>query len=117
MSISEDELRLREMTYRDGELRAEVEGGPAEALAGAFCEMLEKHNAENYIEVRFGSKFGPLMVTVQKLNGKTPHQLRAEAEARLSKAIELLEQAQEWVQSDSNLGDDIDAFLNEAGHE
>lgn len=37
--------------------------------------------AENYLEMHFYSEAtGPLVTTVQRLKGKTPHQLRAEAE-------------------------------------
>ena len=35
----------------------------------------------NYIEMRFHNEAtGPLLLTLQRVNGKTPHQLRTEAE-------------------------------------
>jgi hypothetical protein len=37
----------------------------------------------NYIELQFGSPRGPIVVTVMRPDGKTPHQLRQDAEQRV----------------------------------
>lgn len=48
-----------------------------DALAGQFSES----GAENYLEMHFHSDVtGPLVATLQRVNGKTPHQLREAAE-------------------------------------
>ena len=64
----------------NGTLNIGVEGPGPQLLAGMFLGMFEKHpDAKNYIEVTFGSHMGPILVTVMKPGGKTPHQLRQEA--------------------------------------
>ena len=58
--------------------------GPA-LLAGMFLGLFEKHpEAKNYIECRFSSPQGPIVVTAMRPGGKTPDQLRREAERKLS---------------------------------
>lgn len=55
------------------------------AFANAFGESLRSCDAENYIETRFVDKSEDppleILVTIQRVAGKTPHQLRREAEA------------------------------------
>lgn len=62
-----------------------------QALAAAFGEALEEHCAPNYLETRClwhpeGKDPVPLVVTVQRVWGKTPHEKREEAEAALREA-------------------------------
>jgi len=86
---------LRELTIRDGGLYAEIEGGAAGLLAGAFVDMFDKHppqECRNYIEVSFGSRLGTIVVTVQKCSGKTPSALRLEAERQRDSVRGVLEQ-------------------------
>src|SRR3546814_10462133 len=53
----------------------------AELLAGMFLGVFEKYpDAENYMEWRFNSKLGPVLVTAVKPGGHTPDQLRRAAE-------------------------------------
>ncbi len=87
---------LRELAIKEGGLFAQVEGGAAGLLAGAFIDMFDKHepqDARNYIELSFGSKLGPIVVTVQKVNGKSPARLRAEAEAQRDSLARALQDA------------------------
>lgn len=58
---------------------------PAQLLAGMFLGIFEKHqDAKNYLEVTFNSPQGPILVTVMRPGGKTPDQLRREAELKLA---------------------------------
>ena len=55
-------------------------------MAEAFADTLLTTKAPNYCECSFRDRKSDmeLIVTVQKVNGKTPHQLRMEAEAKLA---------------------------------
>ena len=58
-----------------------VEGGPAKLFAECFADQFRQSGAMNYLEMRLTAPDGlELLVTLQKVAGKTPHQLRAEAE-------------------------------------
>jgi hypothetical protein len=62
---------------------AKDEAGP-KMLAGMFYGMFLEHpEAINYLEVTFSCPKGPIVVTAQRWDGKTPHQLRLEAEKEL----------------------------------
>jgi hypothetical protein len=70
--------------------------GP-QLLAGMFLGLLEDNpKAVNYLQLTFGSFKGPILVTVQRPGGATPHNLRAmaEQEARRLRA-ELVKAGQE----------------------
>lgn len=72
---------LRELSVGNGSINAAFEGGAAHLLADAFADQFLESEATNYLEVHLHSAAtGPLVVTLQRVNGKTPHQLRAEAE-------------------------------------
>lgn len=65
-----------------------------DALADQFVES----GAPNYIEMQFHSEAtGPLLFTLQRVNGKTPHQLRAEAEKERAGLAEKLAAANRAV--------------------
>ncbi|MEB3234655.1 MAG: hypothetical protein VKM98_04425 [Cyanobacteriota bacterium] len=60
-------------------------GSGPQLLAGMFLGLLQEHpEAVNYLELTFGSPEGPILVTVQRPGGASPHSLRvvAEQEAR-----------------------------------
>lgn len=66
-----------------------------ECLGWAFLEYLQQHpEAPNYLEVTLlGEQNEPMYVTVQRPGGKTPHQIRVEAETerdRLRSELESL---------------------------
>lgn len=66
-----------------------LEGASCQAIAEALAEQFRRSDAANYVEMHFDhddSEIGPLFVTVQRVNGKTPHQLRTEAEDAASHA-------------------------------
>jgi len=65
------------------EIKAEIPG----AMAGMFMGLFENEpDAKNYLEFRFQSSQGPILVTVVRPGGKTPHELRIEAESKLEAA-------------------------------
>jgi hypothetical protein len=68
----------------NGSMDVGLHGGGAQLLAGMFVGMLDANaGAVNYIELQFGSPRGPIVVTVMRPDGKTPHQLRQDAEQRI----------------------------------
>lgn len=72
----------------NGTLDVGMEGPGPQLVAGMFLGMFEKYpDAKNYIEVTFGSRMGPILVTVMKPGGKTPDQLRREAERKLAEHL------------------------------
>ena len=71
-----------------GSLDVEAEAPAAALMAGMFMGMFERApDAKNYIECRFSSTQGSILVTVTRPGGKTPHQLRMAAEARLAECM------------------------------
>lgn len=81
-------VKLQEMHMTENLMEMEIKGRPelmqwiAQCFAGIIAE------SENYTEMKFemiakGSKYEWITVLVQKGNGKTPHQLRKEAEIKL----------------------------------
>lgn len=79
------ETLLTELNMQGSGINMRFEGGAAGILAQSFVSMFGKHAANNYIELSFDSKLGPIMVTVQRRDKKTPHMLRMEAEAELER--------------------------------
>lgn len=72
----------------NGTLNVGLEGPGPQLVAGMFLGMLEKYpDAKNYIEATFGSRMGPILVTVMRPGGKTPDQLRREAERKLAEHL------------------------------
>lgn len=88
------ETLITDLNVKNG-LNMSLEGGVARLLAEAFCEQFIDSGAENYLEMSFGSTKRPdmnLVVTLQRVEGKTPHQFRVEAEARAKELEELARQ-------------------------
>ena len=72
--------------------------GP-QLLAGMFLGLLKEHpEAVNYLEITYGSNQGPVIVTVQKPGGASPHELRAMAEREAKGLREQLATAREALQ-------------------
>ncbi len=76
---------LREFVAHNGGLTIGLEGGACALMAQAFGQQLYESDALNYIEASFDSPdypdLGQITVTLKRETGKTPHQLRKEAEA------------------------------------
>ena len=75
------ETMLRDLSVGNGSINAAFEGGAVHLLVDSLATQFVESGAHNYIEMQFHSEAtGPLLLTLQRVNGKTPHQLRAEAE-------------------------------------
>lgn len=89
LDLVQEELTHDGHTYR---LAQTFRGSEAvQAFAAGFGELLEEQAAPNYVEVRclWTSETGervPLVVTVQRVDGKTPHELREEERRRADAA-------------------------------
>ena len=72
----------------NGTLDVGMEGPGPQLMVGMFLGMFDKYpDAKNYVEVTFCSRMGPILVTVMKPGGKTPDQLRREAERKLAEHL------------------------------
>ncbi|MBU6250956.1 MAG: hypothetical protein KGO47_07320 [Cyanobacteria bacterium REEB417] len=66
---------------RETGFTAGMRGSGPQLLAGMFMGLLQEHpEAVNYLQLTFGSPEGPILVTVQRPGGASPHSLRAMAE-------------------------------------
>lgn len=88
-----DEMRIREMSVKDGVANLTMtSGGPESeavllAMADAMGSMLDEHDATNYVEFDLRKRGMPAYsVCVRRYNRPTPHQLRKEADARAEAA-------------------------------
>lgn len=95
----EDELnnpRLSGMHLYQHTLQIGMEGGPVQMFAEAFAAQFKGAGAKNYIEMTLRSlddDIGNLIVIMQRVNGKSPHQLRMYAEQALPAAAEAMRAA------------------------
>jgi hypothetical protein len=70
---------------RETGIEVSCQGSGPQLLAGMFAGQLERDgtNAPNYLELEFHTQHqGRILVRVQRLHGKTPHELRVQAEQR-----------------------------------
>ena len=76
---------LTNMGIVNGGMNITLEGGACQLLADAFCEQFRSSGATNFVEMGFtGPDNLQLLVTLQKVYGKTPAQLKREAEERVA---------------------------------
>lgn len=74
-------------------MELELSGDACQILAESFAGQFEGSGAINFLEVNLShASVGPMSVTIQRVHGKTPGQLRSEALAELAKTKELLAQ-------------------------
>lgn len=81
--VIDKEITLQDMVIENGGVNIAVAHELCGIMADSFLKMLDEGNAPNYIEMQFKKKgdWQPcIIVTVQRAQGKTPHQLRMEAE-------------------------------------
>ncbi len=75
------DVRIKELGLTPN-LHASFEGGPVRLMAECYADFFRSSEAPNYIEMQLCSEDGlELIATLQRKSGKTPHQLRQEAEA------------------------------------
>ena len=92
--LREDNARLMQaiadpfltgMEIENDTLEFSMKGIGPRLMAGMFMKIFENYpEAKNYIEMNFDSPNGQILVTVVKPGGKTPDQLRREAEEKLA---------------------------------
>ena len=77
----------------EGGVNMMFKGAAPNILAGMFVGILDENpDAKNYITFKFfHERHGLILITVQRYSGKTPHELRKEAEAKLEEAEKKLE--------------------------
>jgi len=81
---------LKHMRLENGEINMAVAGPMVERLALAMTAWFRESGAENYVEMNLNARDNSddrYCVTVQKVWAKSPHQLRAEAEAARDSAL------------------------------
>jgi hypothetical protein len=101
---------LTEMNIIKGGVNMGLEGGAAQLLAGAFADQFRDSGAANYLELTFTSGDLPLLVTLQRQDGKTPSQFRKEAEAKVAELEKLARDACESWRSKADMFAPIDAI-------
>ena len=75
------EATLRDLSIGNGFINATFEEGAVQPILDALADQFVESGASNYIEMQLHSKAAlSLLFTLQRVDGKTPHQLRAEAE-------------------------------------
>jgi hypothetical protein len=95
---------LTGIAIHDGNPTLDGFGPGPELLAGMFLGLLKEHpEAVNYLEITYGSSQGPVIVTVQRPSGASPHELRTMAEqevkglqGELATAREALRRVRHW---------------------
>jgi len=69
---------------RETGLTAGMRGSGPQLLAGMFLGLMEEHKqAPNFLELRFATSKGPILVTVTQPHGATPAQLLGHAKQRV----------------------------------
>ena len=75
------ETMLRDLSVGNGSINASFEGGAVHLLVDSLATQFVESGAHNYIEMQFHSEAtGPLLLTLQRVNGMTPHELLAKVE-------------------------------------
>jgi hypothetical protein len=115
----EGENFLKQLHVKPGGMEAYIEFKPEVAQWIGKCLAYIVMKSPNYTEMQYeacgrntefkGEWIGPITVTVQKVRGKTPHQLRVEAEKQRDELVKCLEElipfAQQEMQSCYELKD------------
>jgi len=58
-------------------------------FGGYMAQLLRQNNAENYVELRLqAADMGVLLLTVQKLTGKSAHELKLDAEKNVAELVQ-----------------------------
>lgn len=96
----------------------EQSGGIITHMANCFVGVLESLQAPNYIEHRLESPDGKrVIVTLQKWNGKTPHELRQQAEEERDRERARAEKAEADAKHVRHINSTLATELVEAGKE
>lgn len=91
---------LTNMGIVNGGMNITLEGGACQLLADAFCEQFRGSGATNFVEMGFtGPDNLQLLVTLQKVYGKTPAQLKREAEERVAQLEAEAVRREEYIET------------------
>lgn len=83
------ELVIQKMTFEEGALDIWIKHPLFALFVNQMADMWIEQGAKNYLETSmFSPVIGNFTITLQKQSGKTPHQLKVEAEAKLAEASE-----------------------------
>lgn len=92
-----DQAFINGMSVRNG-LHVELNGLACQFLAASFAGQFKGSGAVNYLEVAMSHpEVGEFVVTMQRMDGKTPVQFRKEAEAQRDKLLALAKQMPGWI--------------------
>jgi len=86
-----DWSKVRLVRFENGQL--DLSAGPIPAIAEYLAQMMEDGKGEyfNFMEVQISHKSaGPMILSLQRKNGKTPNELRKATEAKLTKAVKTI---------------------------
>ncbi len=93
---SGDWSELKLVRFENGQM--DITAGPIPAIAEYLAQMMQDGEGKyfNFMEVSINhNTAGPMTLSLQRKNGKTPNQLRKEAEARADRAEAALADARE----------------------
>ena len=109
-------LHVEAETGKPWSARAGFAGEAVEFFASMICEFYKANGGENYVEMRLANPKDPAeqyVVTVRKLLGKTPHELRVEAESKLTAERARLAARVEGIKATWNESGTAHGALNE----
>lgn len=79
------ETVLKDLSMRGNSINMHLDGGACRLLADAFVDQFRHEGGKNFVEVGFTSRDGMgLIVTLQRVDGKTPAQLLNDAKKELA---------------------------------
>jgi len=112
-----DEMQIHSFDVKDGVMNLKMTSGGEEseavllAMSDAMGELLDKHDATNYVEFDLHKRGRPAYsVCVRRFHKPTPHDLRVQAEARVKELeatvslVESVKTALEWEMQNSEEG-------------
>lgn len=93
--MKEEEIKLVGMEVSDRGLEAQFAANPVvRRFIDAWVQLFVESGAQNYFEFQAMSPdIGNFLVTIQRVDGKTPATLRAEAEEKVERLLTVLEDA------------------------
>lgn len=100
IEIADGLVLIKKLNLEPGAMRVEIEHNPEHAQWVIQCLASCLTNAKNYAEATFkypSDEYEFITVLIKKWNGKTPHQLRVEAEAERDALKERLENCKKIV--------------------
>lgn len=79
---------IEDIAIRNGSVTLTASTEMVHVMAAQMVAVLDGHGAENYVEIQMNHRDGRrFAVTVQRCDGKTPHEKRMEAEDELKRYL------------------------------